>query len=435
MSKITTNKAWELLIEKYDILNKIDKDGFFYITSEQIREFKEARLMAKWDSSESLPKILKDNRINILPTSRGTYVLSDFKLYHKIPELMTNVQDMPKVELMEYETIDINNITSEANAINVLLLSNILDDFLGETDNASTFNGRMGSEEFSFKVDRYSREPLSINVKNAQCEIDAGLENHNSVIIIEAKNVIHPDFHIRQLYYPYRRWENVVNKPIRLIFTIYSNQIYRLFEYQFEDLKDYSSISLIREKNYSLQDTDITTKDLEDVYKKSKIIYSDNMAQDSHIPFIQADSFERVISLMEVLADENKTEEEIANIMQFAERQSGYYFNAGRYLGIFEKIDEIDELGDKKIYIQLTKKGKEIYSLPYKKRQLRLVELMLEHRIFNQLFGISFNSGKIPDKNYVEKLMLELNVCGKSYTRRSQTVISWLEWIYKLIKI
>lgn len=138
---------------------------------------------------------------------------------------------------------------------------------------------------------------------------------------------------------------------------------------------------------------------------------------------------------MEVLADENKTEEEIANIMQFAERQSGYYFNAGRYLGIFEKIDEIDELGDKKIYIQLTKKGKEIYSLPYKKRQLRLVELMLEHRIFNQLFGISFNSGKIPDKNYVEKLMLELNVCGKSYTRRSQTVISWLEWIYKLIKI
>ena len=29
----------------------------------------------------------------------------------------------------------------------------------------------------------------------------------------------------------------------------------------------------------------------------------------------------------------------ISDIMQFDIRQSGYYFNAGKYLGIFEKYD------------------------------------------------------------------------------------------------
>ena len=36
---------------------------------------------------------------------------------------------MQKVEVPEYESIDVKNITSESNAINVLLLSNIIDDF------------------------------------------------------------------------------------------------------------------------------------------------------------------------------------------------------------------------------------------------------------------------------------------------------------------
>ena len=89
-------------------------------------------LMAKWDSSENLPSIFKKHNINILPISRNGYVLSDFKLYEPIPELGEHITEMQKVEIPEYETIDIGNISSEANAINVLMLSKILDDFLDE---------------------------------------------------------------------------------------------------------------------------------------------------------------------------------------------------------------------------------------------------------------------------------------------------------------
>ena len=49
-----------------------------------------------------------------LPDSRSSYVLGDFILYQKIPELDEPVTRMKQVELPDYETIDINNISSEA---------------------------------------------------------------------------------------------------------------------------------------------------------------------------------------------------------------------------------------------------------------------------------------------------------------------------------
>lgn len=434
MIKMNVNEAWIKLFEKYDILSKIQSDGAFYITANQIKEFKEPRLMAKWDSSENLPSIFKKYNINILPISRTGYVLSDFKLYEPIPELGEHITEMQKVEIPEYETIDIGNISSEVNAINVLMLSKILDDFLDEDDNVATFNGRMGTGIFSFHVDRHRGTAFQVDVKNAQCEIDGGMENNNSVVILEAKNVVHPDFHIRQLYYPYRLWASKVDKPIRLVFAIYSNQIYRLFEYAFEDKDNYSSIRLVKSKNYSLQDTDIAINELYDVYSDVKVIYDDNQ-NNTNIPFIQANSFERIISLMEILFEENKTTEEIAETMEFDLRQSDYYYNAGNYLGLFEKKDVEDE--EKVVKkVSLSKLGKDTVKLRYKERQLKLVSLILEHEIFNRLFIKVYNSGELPTKEEIQNIMRENNVCNEGQiVRRSSSVYSWLKWIFNLQNI
>ena len=431
---MNVNEAWIKLFEKYDILSKIKSEGAFYITANQIKEFKEPRLMAKWDSSENLPSIFKKHNINILPISRTGYVLSDFKLYEPIPELGEHITEMQKVEIPEYETIDIGNISSEANAINVLMLSKILDDFLDEDDNVATFNGRMGTGIFSFRVDRHRGTTFEVDVKNAQCEIDGGMENNNSVVILEAKNVVHPDFHVRQLYYPYRLWASKIEKPIRLVFSIYSNQIYRLFEYEFEDKDNYSSIRLVKSKNYSLQDTDIALNELYDVYSDVKVVYDDNQ-NNTNIPFIQDNSFERIISLMEILFEEDKSTEEIAEIMQFDLRQSDYYYNAGKYLGLFEKKDVADE---EKIVkkVSLSKLGKDTVKLRYKERQLKLVRLILEHEIFNKLFTKVYNSGELPTKEEIQEIMRENNVCNDGQiVRRSSSVYSWLKWIFNLQNI
>ncbi len=426
---ITVNDAWQKLIDKYDIVNKVAADGIFHIKASEIKEFKEPRLMAKWDCTAALPSVLKSNNLNILPDSRNSYVLGDFLLYEEIPELTEAVNKMDYIELPGYETIDVNNISSEANAINVLILSGILDDFLDTEGTVETFNGRMGTGEFDFVVNTTRGNKQKISVKNAQCEIDGGFENENDIIIMEAKNVLNEDFHVRQLYYPYRLWKNKVSKPIRLIFLIYTNMIFRLLEYRFVDENDYSSIELVKTKNYSLQDTAIEIEELIEVRENTEVIYKDNQDDDLKVPFIQANSFERVISLLENVKDNPMTTEQIAELMEFDERQSDYYFNAGAYIGLFEKKTE-----DKQRKVFLTKLGEEVFSLNYKKRQLKFTELILQHQIFADCFDMVIeNDGDMPNKEIIENLMREYNVCNEGQiVRRASSVQGWLKWIFNL---
>ena len=429
-NNLSANDAWKALIEKYDIVDKITKNGVFHIKASQIKEFREPRLMAKWDSTDSLPEVLRTKKINILPDSRSSYVMSDFILYQEIPELEEKVEKMTHVELPDYESIDVNNISSEANAINVLLLSGILDDFLGTSENVSTFNGRMGTGVFDFEVDTYRNVKRRIHVDNAQCEIDGGFENDTSVVIMEAKNVVHDDFHIRQLYYPYRLWKTRVSKPIRLVFSIYSNQIYRLFEYRFRELEDYSSIELVKSKNYSLQDTEISLDELIAVRKETAITTDDNM-DNTDIPFIQANSMDRIINLLENMYENPMTSQQIAELMDFLPRQSDYYFNAGKYIGLFEKKTD-----DKQVVVELTALGNRVFKLNYKERQLKLVSLILEHKIFAHFFDTVIESGELPDTTDIEKMMRELNVCNEpQINRRASSVYGWLKWIFNLTKL
>ncbi len=426
---ITANEAWSMLIEKYDIVNRVIKDGIFHIKASEIKAFKEPRLMAKWDCIAALPTVLKKNNLNILPDSRSSYVLGDFLLYQEIPELQEEVFNMDYVEIPDYETIDINNISSEAVAINVLVISGILDDFLGVDGTVQTFSGRMGTGEFDFVVDTVRGNKQKIFVKNAQCEIDGGFENEHEVVIMEAKNVLNEEFHVRQLYFPYRLWCKKVTKPIRLIFSIYSNMIFRLFEYRFVEINDYSSIELIKTKNYSLQDTTIDIEDLIEVRNNTRICYQDNQYDDLKVPFIQANSFERVVSLLENMKDNPMTKEQIAELMVFDERQSDYYYNAGAYLGLFEKKRE-----DKISKVFLTRLGDNVFSLNYKERQLKFVELILKHQIFADCFDMVINSGgELPDIETIESLMREYNVCNEGQiNRRASSVQGWIKWIFNL---
>ena len=436
MEKINVSDAWQVLIDKYDISTEISNNGFFKISASQIKEVKEPRLMAKWDSSEQLPNSLKKNKINLLPDSRSSYILSDFLLYQELPKVVEHVKNMAKVELPDLQTINVDNISSEANAINVLQISGILEDFLElDLDDVlyATFNGRMSSGKFDFKVDTRRQIQLKVDVDRAQIEIDGGFESDHCVVVLEAKNVLHEDFHIRQLYYPYRLWESKVDKPVRLIFSIYTNKIFRLMEYRFKEKENYSSIELVRTKNYSLEDTSITLDEIKDVYDsiKDTEVISDNMNVEDSVPFIQADNFERIVSLLENMYENPMTSEEIIELMKFTTRQRDYYFNAGKYLGLFQKLKE-----DKVRKYGLTNIGVAVYKKSYKERQLELVKLILSHRIFRELFREIIETGMIPDKGRVVELELEYNVCSIDVaSRRATSVISWLNWIFNLVNI
>lgn len=420
--EMTNNEAWNKLFEKYDIQNQINKYGVFEISANQIKEFREPRLMTKFDTYDSRPSAF-GKKLAILPNSRGTYLIGNFDAYRKFPD---TDNDIHHVEFPDYfETISKNQINSEANAINVMSITNILNDFLGEEGMVQTISGRMSSGIFNFNIsDTRNKNNINIPVQNSQIEIDGGFENHNAIAIIEGKNIFNDNFLVRQLYYPLRCWHNKVSKIIRPIFMVYSNNIFRLMEFEFTDIKNYSSISFLRQKNYSFEETTISMQDLIEVLKSTCI-----KPEPVDVPFIQANSFNIAISILEMIKDNPITTEKIAENIGFDIRQSDYYYNACRYLGLAEKIK--NDSG--KTVVALTKIGKNLLEMPYKKRQLQYVSLMFEHEILRYSFEIAIDNGKIPDKKFLAQKILELELCKDSAERRASTVSTWTKWIFDLI--
>ncbi|RAI79794.1 type II restriction endonuclease [Macrococcoides caseolyticum subsp. hominis] len=427
----TTQEAWKLIIDELHLKDKIEKNNFVKVSAKKIKEYKEPRVMCKWDSSYQRPKILRENNISILPISRREYVLGNFDLYCKFPELDKEIAT--KIKVPHFESINTDTISSEAKAISVINLSGILEDFLNVEDNFSTFAGKMGVGKFNFDVKlKNGTKKINIQVDKSICEIDAGYENNDSVVIVEAKNVVNSDFHVRQLYYPYRLWDTIVSKPIRLVFAVYTNKIFRLYEYRFKDIQDISSIELVKYKLYSIDSTDIQIDEIKVIHKKTNIETDDNMShftKSNKVPFIQADSFDKVISLIENLYDNPMNKFEVAEeVLNVDPRQSDYYFNAARYIGLLKKNSKGEMI--------LTQLGEKMMKMSYKQRVIIMLQQIFKHKIFYESFEQYINTGNLPSQIEIIEKMRDYNVCSeKVINRRSKSVISWLNWIIDLPKI
>ncbi|WP_288791939.1 type II restriction enzyme [uncultured Corynebacterium sp.] len=439
-----TNTAWKALLEKYPIEETVETEGLYDITAAAIKEFREPRLMTKFDTSESVAAPLKERKLNVLPTSRSSYVIGRFNLYQEFPG--SSHRTPTAIPLPELETLRIDNLTSESNAINALVVSGALNDFLGEEQGAliETFNGRMGTGKFDFRVNLHSPTALGesspleqalnkqvrINVNKAQLEIDGGFESPSSVVIMEAKNVINDDFNVRQLYFPYRLYKSRVHKPIRLVFSQFTNLTYHLYEYTFTDPENFSSIKLLNRKSYSFEDQGITVEDLRSVVRGTLVTTYDTHGS-SDIPFIQADRFDRVLSLIEFLSnqpDYEATSSEVTDFMGLVTRQTAYYIAAARYLGV------VDRIGSGK-YV-LNEQGTAILNLGYKQRQLAYVRLLSQHHIFNRLLQTALTSGCVPSIDVITDEMRQHNICIEESTinRRAQSVASWIGWVLTLVE-
>ena len=218
-----------------------------------------------------------------------------------------------------------------------------------------------------------------------------------------------------------------ITKTVRPVFLIYSNNIFSLYEYSFDDLNNYSSVKLIQHKNYSLEDTSITSQDILDVLNMAAII-----PEPDAIPFPQADNCERVINLCELMSGHSMSKPEITAQYDFTSRQADYYAKAALYLGLAEKKSH-----DGKTVYTLTSQGRKIMGMSYRKRQLSLCRLILSHKVFGDVMTLYFSRGIIPDINETENIMqssqIHSIVSGSTFYRRAQTVRKWAEWIAELI--
>ena len=429
MSESKNDVAWEKLFEKLSILDKLENTDYFLISSNDINEFREARLMTKFDHRSQLPKIFTESKLSILPVSRGDYIIGRFKAFHDFTkdESSTKVQ---KVYFPRFlESLNPEEITSEATAINCAFIAGIIQDFTGESDLHSTVSGRMSSSSFDFNIDvDGQKELLQLKVNKSQIEIDGGYEGNESLILIEAKNYISDDFLIRQLFYPYKLWIQKINKKVRPIFLTYTNGIFHLREYTFTSAEHYNSIKLIKQQKYVIGEESILNIEI-----IQKILNKSLIVEESNVPFPQADSFERIINLCELLKQKIAlTKEEITEEYDFSWRQAGYYSHAAIYLGLVNCEREYRT----SIY-KLTDKGMKLFEFSIFDRKLQLIELILTHKIFNKSLKLYFKQGDVSKKEVVEMMrdfkLHNIN-SDKTYERRSSTVLGWIKWIISIVE-
>lgn len=416
--------AWENLFDKYRILTEIERNGQFIISANQIKEFREPRLMTKFDHKVNLPVIFAENNLAILPVTRGAYIIAPFSAYKEFEEPDNNTQ---RISIPAHiQSLMPQFIISEAIALNCANACGILNDFLEDDALVPTVNGRMSSGRFEFNIDTAFSTKYVI-VDNSQIEIDAAYEGINYLSLFEAKMDLSDDFLVRQLYYPLRTWASKVTKPIKSVFMIYSNGTFSLYQYQFEDIRNYNSLYLVKQKNYVIT-TEICLQDIENLLITVPLIPEPDIA------FPQADRMSRIINLIELLNEKPMTRQDITSEYAFDERQTNYYTDAARYLELVEK----GQNDDGRILFYLSDKGRRIMQLEYKERQLAIAAQILMHRVFNEALKLHLQCGEMPDKQTIIQIMKNSDLyrveANSTYLRRSSTVVGWVNWILGIIE-
>lgn len=413
--------AWNQLFDKFSILDRINRDSYFEITSGEINQVREARLMTKFDQKANLPALFTENNLSILPITRGSYVIGKFNAYENV--YYRNVENRTFHIPPYIESIDTNNLYSEASALHTVHIGGVINDILGE-EAMHTVSGRMSTGAFDYGIS-LGNGTFNISVNNSQCEIDGGYESQNKLILVEAKNFRVDDFLIRQMYYPYRLWSERINKEVIPAFFTYSNDIFSFFIYRFNNRNMYNSLELVRQINYTIEEEPIT---LDNIFQ---ILQDSTIDEEPVIPFPQANNIIRTLDLLGLLMENELTTDEITMNYNFEQRQTGYYTNSARYLGLVDKRTENREA----IYF-LTTFGREIMAKRHKEKMLSIVGLILKHSVFNRSLRLYFNTLQPITTGDIAEIMNDSYIYGvdsqSTIERRASTVLSWILWILGL---
>lgn len=433
------DKNWEEIFEHFNVVNRIKKDGIFYISSKEINTFTyqkgksiDARNMTKFDYVSSLPDVFMEHKLNILPVSRGKYVIGTFEAYTKISESDLDFRkDRQEVHFPEWiETIDYGSITSESTMLNTAMISGMLTKIFKCEQIYLTVSGRMSSKNFTFNIDdSINSFSHNIEVNNSQLEIDAGFETENELIIVEAKNNTTNTFITRQLYYPYRLWKGKINKKVIPVYLQYSNGTYNFSVFNFEDEYDYNSIKLVERHNFIIGSECITMEAIVEIINNVSTIEDPPR---SEVPFPQANVLRRVIDTMNAIYNSEVnsiTLEELTITNDFHYRQAQYYSRAGIYLGLMYNKDG---------HIHLTQYGLELMHKSDRDRKLKVIESVFKHKPFLVVAKERLIRNENLNGPEAYKILKNEKSYLKGYAeetrfRRAGTIAAWIKQIFDMI--
>ena len=259
-------------------------------------------------------------------------------------------------------------------------------------------------------------------------EVDAGFENHGDFFIFECKawkpaNL--RDFNVRQLFFPYlHALEEFgalgLNLRPRCFFLNIEPEsaTYRFWEYRFTDSHDYASIELVSKSAFKLDRPRRipATKLLEDLLLQEE-------TTTSYVP--QADDPSKILALLEGVAEGLSTSRELATRFQFDPRQSSYYGEAAEELGLISR--------DRRRGFSLTDLGSRVVKLNTDQAAREVIERVFTLPVFREIAvkAIRGESVVVPHES-IAGVITKLSRGRYNQTtidRRTQSVVSWLNWV------
>lgn len=424
--------AWESVFDKLELENKLASQKFLYVTANDLKKYgeREPRLMAKLDTKNTRPEIFKNHDLTIFPVKNGEYVIfedTDLKSYYNFDSWddVTITEYTSSIDVNKFQTFPANKEFSESQALDFAYLTSLLRTFTGEDELYLTIRGRLWSTSFNYDIPKHNH---TVDVTKVQIEVDAGYESPERIYLIEAKIGKRDNFHIRQLYYPYKDWSNRTTKEIIPIFFTYTNGLYYLTQFEFGD--NFDDVSVVKNECFIINESLATSVDLKQLLKSISV-----EGETIDVPYPQADDLDKVIDIVKNIRVGYDNKFDIASYFDFDERQGDYYANAAIYLGLLKRM------AGKHPTFGLTDLGLKLVNCSERKKRNQIVlEQMLKKPTLNESLSylidndFDFESDSLKN-NIISSIKRHTKYSGTTPSRRASTVKAWLRWIDKNMDI
>lgn len=255
---MASNTSWNRIFEYTGMLNHDFDNAPYELTAEQIKQAcqsftktaeKEVRILCKQDERDSRPQLFKDKGLFILPKHNGSYYVLKGEGYIDVPDINTPIIDYHKK--LDFELLSSKIGDSEMQHLDYAYANSLIRTFMDDESLVLTIRGRKYTPSFTCQVNNFV-----LKISSVQTEVDAGYEGKDKIVLIEAKNAGNTNTIIRQLYFPYRQWQDQTGKTVFPLFfekrIIDNEQVYYIWQFEFREKENYNSIHLVKSARYRI---------------------------------------------------------------------------------------------------------------------------------------------------------------------------------------
>ena len=253
---MANSKSWKKIFDDYKVLEHDFDKSPFLLSATQIKRScqrfketseKEVRILCKQDSREDRPDVFIKHGLFLLPVRNGDYAIIRGEGYVDIPEIKKEVEIYSSKLDFQPDTTKIGD--SEMQHLDYAYAASLIRTFAEDPSLVLTIRGRKYTPNFEFRIG-----DQIVQVSSVQTEVDAGYEGKNQVVLIEAKNFIASNVIIRQLFYPFRQWQEHTKKKVVTLFfdKARGEDVYSIWQFEFTDPKNYNSIQLVKSGKFRI---------------------------------------------------------------------------------------------------------------------------------------------------------------------------------------